>query len=99
MVSKTKRLVPLMGVLQLIARSSPNMKEYQLYQDQEGEIILHIVKKEGFSDDDVRRIHENFQRRLGDEFSLSLTFMDSIPRTSRGKYQFLVQKLPIQWIH
>jgi phenylacetate-CoA ligase len=99
MVSKTKRLVPLMGILQLIARSSPNMKEYQLYQDQEGEIILHIVKKEGFSDDDVRRIHENFQRRLGDEFSLSLTFMDSIPRTSRGKYQFLVQKLSIQWIH
>ena len=97
MVSKTKRLVPLMGVLQLIAKSSPNMKEYQLYQDRKGEIILHIVKKEGFSDDDVRHIREKFQKRLGDEFSLSLVYMDSIPLTSRGKYQFLIQKLPIHF--
>jgi phenylacetate-CoA ligase len=98
MVSKTKRLVPLMGVLQLIAKSSPNMKEYQLYQDREGEIILHIVKKEGFSDDDVHHIRENFQTRLGDEFSLSVVYMDSIPLTSRGKYQFLIQKLPIHFL-
>jgi phenylacetate-CoA ligase len=97
MVSKNKRLVPLMGVLQLIAKSSPNMKEYQLYQDCEGELILHIVKKEGFSDDDIHHIRENFQKRLGDEFSLSFFYMDSIPRTSRGKYQFLVQKLPIHF--
>jgi phenylacetate-CoA ligase len=97
MVSKTKRLVPLMGVLQLIAKSSPNMKEYQLCQDCEGEIKLHIVKKEGFSSDDVRHIRENFQKRLGDEFSLFFTYVDSIPRTNRGKYQFLVQKLPIHF--
>ncbi|DAC71978.1 MAG TPA: phenylacetate--CoA ligase family protein [Thermoplasmata archaeon] len=96
MISKTSRPVPLMGVLQLISKSSPNMKEYQLYQDREGEIILHIVKKEGFSDDDVFRIRENIKKRLGDEFSLSLQYMDSIPRTGRGKYQFLVQKLPIK---
>jgi phenylacetate-CoA ligase len=97
LVSKTKRLVPLMGVLQLIAKSSPNMKEYQLYQDREGEIILYIVKKERFSDNDVRYIKENFQTRLGDEFSLSLKYMDSIPLTSRGKYQFLIQKIPIHF--
>lgn len=96
MVSKSKRLVPLMGVLQLIARSSPNMKEYQLYQDREGELVLHVVKKEGFSDEDVRSIKENVQNRLKDEFSLSLVYLDSIPRTSRGKYQFLVQKLPVE---
>jgi phenylacetate-CoA ligase len=86
-----------MGVLQLIAKSSPNMKEYQLYQDCEGEIKLHIVKKEGFSENDERCIRENFQKRLGDEFSLSFVYMQSIPRTSRGKYQFLVQKLPIHF--
>ena len=59
--------------------------------------VGHIVKKEGFSDDDVRHIRENFQKRLGEEFSLSFIYMDSIPRTSRGKYQFLIQKLPIQF--
>ena len=89
--------MPMMGVLQLIAKSSPNMREYQLYQDHEGEIILQIVKKDGFSDEDVRQIKENVQRRLGDEFSLSLKYLDGIPRTSRGKYQFLVQKLPVRF--
>jgi phenylacetate-CoA ligase len=73
------------------------MKEYQLYQDYEGEIILHIVKKEGFSDDDEHQIRENIQKRLGPEFSLSFAYMDSIPRTGRGKYQFLVQKLPLDY--
>jgi phenylacetate-CoA ligase len=98
MISKTNRLVPLMGVLQLISRSSPHMKEYQLYQDGEGELILHIVKKQGFSDDDVRHIKENIHTRLGDEFSLSIEYLDSIPRTVRGKYQFFVQKLPVKYI-
>lgn len=98
MVSRTHRLVPLMGVLQLISKSSAHMKEYQLYQEKEGELILHIVQKEGFSEDDVRMIQENVHKRLGDEFSVSVVSVDAIPRTSRGKYQFLVQKLPLEKI-
>ncbi|MFA5102939.1 MAG: phenylacetate--CoA ligase family protein [Candidatus Thermoplasmatota archaeon] len=98
MVSQTGRLVPIMGVLQLISRSSAQMKEYQLYQECEGELVVRIVKKEGFSDDDVRHIKENLQTRLGDEFSVSLEYLEAIPRTSRGKYQFFVQKLPVKYI-
>jgi len=98
MVSKTNRLVPLMGVLQLISRSSSHMKEYQLYQDHEGELILRIVKKEGFSENDVHQIKENIHTRLRDEFSLSIEYQESVPRTIRGKYQFFVQKLPIKYI-
>lgn len=98
MVSKTSRLVPLMGVLQLISRSSAHMKEYQLYQEREGELILHIVKNQGFSEDDAWQIKHNIHTRLGDEFSVSLSYLEYIPRTSRGKYQFFVQKLPVRYI-
>jgi phenylacetate-CoA ligase len=98
MVSSTGRLVPLMGVLQLISRSSSHMKEYQLFQDREGELVIHIVKKEGFSDADVHQIQENIRTRLGPEFSLSIDYLDCIPRTVRGKYQFFVQKLPVKYI-
>jgi phenylacetate-CoA ligase len=98
MVSKTNRLVPLMGVLQLISRSSSHMKEYQLYQDHEGELILRLIKKEGFSERDVQQIKENIRTRLGDEFTFSLEYLDAIPRTIRGKYQFFVQKLPVKYI-
>ncbi|MBN1860168.1 MAG: phenylacetate--CoA ligase family protein [Candidatus Thermoplasmatota archaeon] len=98
MVSRTNRLVPLMGVLQLISRSSANMMEYQLYQDTEGELVLYIVKKPGFSDDDVRSINTHLRTRLGDEFSVSIAYTDAIPRTARGKYKFFVQKLPVKYI-
>ena len=98
MVSRTGRLVPLMGVLQLISRSSSHMKEYQLYQDREGELVLRIIKKEGFSEQDEQVIKENIRTRLGDEFSLSIEYLDTIPRTIRGKYQFFVQKLPVKYI-
>jgi phenylacetate-CoA ligase len=74
------------------------MKEYQLYQETEGELVLHIVQKPGFSDDDVRMIMRNLRTRLGDEFSVSIAYMDAIPRTARGKYKFFVQKLPVKYI-
>jgi phenylacetate-CoA ligase len=95
MVSKTKRLVPLMGVLQLIARSSPHMKEYQLYQDTVGELVIHVVKKEEFTDVDAAQIKNNLLNRLGDEFTFTIVCKESIPRTGRGKYPFLIQKLPV----
>mgnify|MGYP002401912099 CR=1 FL=1 len=87
-----------MGVLQLVSRSSANMMEYQLYQDMEGELVLYIVKKPGFSDDDVRSINTHLRTRLGDEFSVSIAYTDAIPRTARGKYKFFVQKLPVKYI-
>jgi phenylacetate-CoA ligase len=96
-VSKTKRLVPFMGVHHLVAKSSENVKECQLYQERQGEIVLRVVRRKTYSEDDARRIQESFHKRFGEEFSLTLSYLDSIPRTSRGKYQFLIQKLPIQF--
>lgn len=98
MVSKTNRLVPVMGVLNLISRSSPHTREYQLYQEKEGELILNIVKDDGFCQEDVSEITETMRRRLGEEFTVSVVTMDSIARTTRGKYQFFVQKVPIKYI-
>ena len=75
--------------------SSLNVKESQLYQDTPGEIVISIVKGENYSESDTKHILENFQKRLGDEFSVSVRFVDHIPRTKRGKFQYLIQKLPI----
>jgi phenylacetate-CoA ligase len=77
--------------------SSENAKECQLYQERQGDIVLRVVRKETYSEDDARRIQESFYKRFEEEFSLTLTYLDSIPRTSRGNYQFLIQKLLIQF--
>lgn len=94
-VSKSHRYVPFMGIHHLVATTSPNVKECQLYQDREGDIVFNIVKKSNFSDDDAKQILRKFQRRFGNEFSMTINYVDSIPRSARGKYLFLIQKLPI----
>lgn len=96
-VSKTNRLVPFMGIHHLVARSTENVKECQLYQDKIGDIILRIVRNEMFFQEDEQRIKQGFFERFGNEFTIALTYVDSIPRTSRGKYPFLVQKLPLHF--
>jgi phenylacetate-CoA ligase len=96
-LSKTHRLVPFMGVHHLVASSSEQVKECQLYQEKEGELILSIVKKGLFSEHDASQILEGFRKRFDDEFIVTLRYVDAIPRTSRGKYQFLIQKLPIHF--
>lgn len=97
-VSKTKQLVPLTGVYGLIAKCSPNVKECQLYQDTEGEIVLNIVKMRNYSDADSQAIRKNFQKRFGDGFNITICHVDHILLTKRGKYQFLIQKIPIEFL-
>jgi phenylacetate-CoA ligase len=96
-ISNTNRLVPFMGIHHLIARSTENVRECQLYQDRIGEIVVHIVRSDAYSADDERRIREGFSQRFGEEFILSITPVETIPRTSRGKYPFLIQKLPVNF--
>ena len=76
---------------------SPNVKECQLYQDTEGEIILNIVKTLDYPDADSKIIKKRFQARFGDECTVKIQFVDSISYTKSGKYRFLVQKLPLKF--
>lgn len=95
-ISKTKLIIPLTGVYELVAKYSTNVKEYQLYQENPGEIIIKIVKGENYTEKDTIKIRESFQKRLGSEFTINVSFVDHITRTAMGKYQFLIQKLPIK---
>ncbi len=96
-ISKTKLIVPLTGVYELVARCSTNVKEYQLYQDTPGEIVINIVKGDNYSENDTIKIRDSFQKRLGNEFTIKVGFVDHITRTTMGKYRFLIQKLPIEF--
>jgi phenylacetate-CoA ligase len=95
-VSKTKQLVPLIGFHGLVAMSSQNVNESQIVQDKVGEIVLNIIKTKYYSENDSKTIKRNFQNRFGNGFNLTINFVDNIPRTKLGKFQFLIQNLPIE---
>lgn len=95
LISKNNDKVPVTGMLQIIAESTPHILECQLYQDTEGELVLFIVKDSDFTDRDENLIRHKFLKKIEDKFSVQVQYVDSIPRTSQGKHQHVIQKLPI----
>ena len=72
-----------------------NVKQFQFYQDKIGEVILNIVKKPAFSERDAEYLYQEVSRSCGDDVTITIKYVDSIPLTARGKYRYFVQNLPI----
>ncbi|RJS76369.1 phenylacetate--CoA ligase family protein [Methanophagales archaeon] len=74
------------------------VKQIQFLQEKPGELIIQVVKGPSYSkaeiEDYVLRL---FKARLEGQCKLNVRFVDHIPRTQRGKYRFLIQKLPIEF--
>ncbi|MDN7026086.1 phenylacetate--CoA ligase family protein [Methanoculleus sp. FWC-SCC1] len=73
-----------------------NIRQFQMYQEEMGELILKIVRKPGYTESDTERLQQELEWQLGDEVRVAICFVDSIPRTRSGKYRYLIQKLPIE---
>lgn len=96
-ISKTNKIVPFTRIQHLIAESTAHVAECQFYQDSKGELVLNLVKTQDYTEADSQAIKKSFQKALGIEFDLSICFVDNISRSNRGKFQFLIQKLPIEF--
>lgn len=73
-----------------------NVKQFQYYQDSLDKVILRIVKKNTYTATDTQKILRELKRKFKNQIKLEIQFLTEIPRTDRGKYKFLVQKLPIK---
>ncbi|PKL54854.1 MAG: CoF synthetase, partial [Methanomicrobiales archaeon HGW-Methanomicrobiales-6] len=75
-----------------------NVAQFQFYQMREGEVLMKIVKKPGYTDRDTERILRELDKKFEGDVDVTIRFVETIPRTRRGKYQFLIQDLPLgQW--
>ncbi|NLZ29186.1 MAG: phenylacetate--CoA ligase family protein, partial [Methanomicrobiales archaeon] len=72
-----------------------NVLQLQFCQEKAGEVLLRVIKKPGYNDRDTRYILEELDKKFGGDVDVTIHFVTEIPRTRRGKYQFLVQKLPL----
>lgn len=72
-----------------------NVKQFQYYQDNLDKVILRIVKKNTYTSTDTRKILRELTGKLKSQIKLEIQFLADMPRTDRGKYNFLVQKLQI----
>ena len=93
-VTKNRRLVSMTAV-NMHSDIFDNVAQFQFHQEREGEALLRIVKKTGYGDRDTDRILRELERKFEGDVDVTIRFVDDIPRTRRGKYQFLIQELPL----
>ena len=72
-----------------------NVKQFQFYQDTPGRVTLKIIKKDTYTEKDTKYIIQELQKKMKYQIDIKIEFINNIPLTKRGKYTFLIQKLPI----
>ena len=72
-----------------------NVRQFQFFQNIPGKIILKVVKKEIYNKKDTKYIIQELQKKMKNQIEIEIKFVSKIPLTNRGKYTFLIQKLPI----
>ncbi|WP_292522487.1 phenylacetate--CoA ligase family protein [Methanoculleus sp.] len=72
-----------------------NVAQFQFYQQQEGEVLMRIVKRPGYTEEDTEQILRELGKKFEGGVDVTIRFVGEIPRTRRGKYQFLIQDLPL----
>ncbi|MBA2346740.1 MAG: phenylacetate--CoA ligase family protein [Solirubrobacterales bacterium] len=81
------------GRLDQVFKDTQHIREAQLVQKQVDELIIRIVKIEGFSSEDERVILAEARRLLGDSIQIRFDYVNHIPRTSGGKFRFIASSL------
>ncbi len=65
---------------------------HQFVQDEPGSVVLKLVTLAGFGRGDVTAIGNLVADRLGEDLSLTLEYVDALPRTARGKQMLIVRR-------
>ena len=97
-ITKDKRFITLTALIfAQHFEAFSKVKEMQLIQEKEGELIVRIVRTHEYSDADQQEILSKMRSAVGGGLEINFDYIDHIPRTQSGKYKFLIQKLPIKF--
>jgi len=96
LVSNDNRMIT-MTAINMHSDVFDNVKQFQFYQENRGEVILYIVKKSTYNDLDHKKILNELHQKLGNNFKVEIKFKKKIDRTHSGKYRFLIQKLKLNF--
>ena len=71
-----------------------NIIESQIVQEALDFLVVKIVKTPNYTKDDEKRLVAAFNERLGTAVTIKVEYVDSIPRTKRGKLKWVVSNIP-----
>jgi len=82
-----------LGRLDHIFKDLTQIREAQIYQPDHETIIFRIVKREGYTHTDERRLLGEAQKRLGREVVIKVDYVSCLERSKTGKLRFVVSKI------
>jgi phenylacetate-CoA ligase len=74
-----------------------NILESQIIQEDIDTLVIKIVKTSSYNESDTERLLKEMKRRLGDGMDISIRFVDSIERTSAGKFRWVISRVPLDF--
>lgn len=81
------------GRLDHLFKDALNVKEAQIIQNSIDEIIIKIIPRDGYSKKDEVIIKKEARLRLGTGIKLLFDYVQTIERSSNGKFRFIVSNL------
>ncbi|MCL2116840.1 MAG: hypothetical protein FWH27_00280 [Planctomycetaceae bacterium] len=78
----------------LVVAWRPTLKQIQIYQERQGEVVFRIASGQGnpLPDDDLDFVREKSAIYLGKGTKVEFEFVDEIPKTASGKSLFSISK-------
>jgi phenylacetate-CoA ligase len=84
----------LVGRLDHVFKDVQHVREAQIVQTKIDELVLRIVRTNGFGPKDECIMINEARMRLGDSMRIRFEFTEVIERTAAGKFRFIVSQLP-----
>jgi phenylacetate-CoA ligase len=70
--------------------------QFQIIQEKIDHLTVKIVKNLKFTDDDLNRIKNEIQKKVGPDVTIEINFVHEIPLSGRsGKRRFVISKVPL----
>lgn len=73
-----------------------NIEKSQIIQETVDRITVRIVRRPSYTEEDSRILLRGLAERLGPAMRIELEFVDDIARTTRGKYRWVVSRVPLR---
>ena len=70
-----------------------SIKQYQIFQKSENELIVKIVRRKIYTQEDTKRILNALRRHTRGEMKIKIEFVDEIPTTGAGKRRYIISNM------
>ena len=71
------------------------INQYQIVQEIENEILVKIVKGDGYTETTTENLLKLLQKHISKNVKFHIIFTEHIPRTPSGKHRYVISKIPV----